>query len=90
MNRTSFIKQMQSKKRKRTGATKLKIRWELLGLSAPQGTESSASIELIRQEVSSLASRGLGQGARSHKKDPVTEEAPQTGARGVRRRGATE
>ena len=85
MNRTAFIKSMQSKKRKRTPVQKLKIRWELLGLSAPQERGASVSIESIREEVSSLASRGFGQGARSRVKDVPSEEVPKTDKRRVRR-----
>jgi len=90
MNRTAFIKNMQSKKRKRTPARKLKIRWEVLGLSAPQETEESTSIESIRQAVSSLASRGLGQGVRSRAKDRSSEEMPQADDRKIRRRETTD
>ena len=90
MNKTTFIRSMQSKKRKRNPARKLKIRWEVLGLSGPQENEGSASIDSIRQAVSSMASRGLGQGTRSRMKGAASEEGSQTGARGARRRGATE
>lgn len=90
MNKTAFIRSMQSKKRKRNPARKLKIRWEVLGLSGPQENEESASIDSIRQAVSSMASRGLGQGTRSRMKGAVSEEGSQAGARGARRRGATE
>jgi hypothetical protein len=90
MNRTAFIKNMQSKKRKRNPVRKLKIRWELLGLSAPQEKGDSAPIESIRQAVSSLASRGLGQGVRARVKDVSSKEMPNIGVRGVRRRETTE
>ena len=90
MNRTTFVKGMRSKKPKRAPARKLKIRWEVLGLSAPQENEESASIESIRQAVSSMASRGLGQGTRSRMKGAASEESSRAGGRGVRRRGATE
>lgn len=86
MNKTAFIKNMQSKKRKRTPVRKLKIRWEVLGLSAPQESEESTSIESIRQAVSSLASRGLGQGVRSRAKAAPSEEMPSTDERRIRRR----
>jgi len=86
MNRTAFIKNMQSKKRKRTPARKLKIRWEVLGLSAPQEREDSASIDSIRQAVSSLASRGIGQGVRARVKNEPSEEMPESNSRGIRRR----
>ena len=90
MNRTAFIRSMQSKKRKRNPARKLKIRWEVLGLSGPQGNEEATSIDSIRQAVSSMASRGLGQGTRSRMKRTVSEEIPQTSRRRAGRRGATE
>lgn len=90
MNKTTFIRSMQSKKRKRNPARKLKIRWEVLGLSGPQENGESASIDSIRQAVSSMASRGLGQGTRSRMKDAASEEVSQARARGARRRGATE
>jgi len=86
MNRTAFIKNMQSKKRKRAPTRKLKIRWELLGLSAPQEKEDSDSIDSIRQAVSSLASRGLGQGVRSRVKNEPTEDMSQSDDRRIRRR----
>lgn len=90
MNKTAFIRSMQSKKRKRNPARKLKIRWEVLGLSRPQENEESTSIDSIRQAVSSMASRGLGQGTRSRMKGAASEDLSQARARGVRRRGATE
>ena len=90
MNRTTFIRSMQSKKRKRNPARKLKIRWEVLGLSKPQESGESASIDSIRQAVSSMASRGLGQGTRSRMKGAAPEEGSQARVRGTRRRGATE
>ena len=90
MNKTTFIRSMQSKKRKRNPARKLKIRWEVLGLSGPQGNGESASIDSIRQAVSSMASRGLGQGTRSRMKSAASQEVSQARARGARRRGATE
>lgn len=92
MNRTTFIRSMQSKKRKRNPSRKPKIRWEVLGLSGPQGqgTGESASIDSIRQAVSSMASRGLGQGTRSRMKSTASEDVSQSRTRGIRRRGATE
>lgn len=90
MNRTAFIKGMQAKKRKRAPVRKPNIRWELLGLSAPDEGRETASIESIRQAVSLMASRGLGQGVRSRTKGVESEDARQDGVRGVGRRGATE
>jgi hypothetical protein len=68
-------------KRKRP-VHKPKICWDSLGLPA-MTDESVASIEEIRRQVSSLASRGFGQGTRSR-----SEAKEATGPR--RRRGATE
>lgn len=68
-------------KRKRP-VHKPKICWDSLGLPATTH-ESAASIEEIRRQVSSLASRGFGQGTRSR-----SEAKETTGLR--RRRGATE
>lgn len=90
MKRTAFIKNIQSKKRRRALTRKPNIRWELLGLSAPSEGKEPASIESIRQAVSSMASRGLGQGARSSMKDAEPENVRQAGVRGVGRRGTTE
>jgi len=90
MNRTAFSKGLQSQRRKRTPVRKLKIRWELLGLSAPQEKGDSASIDSIRQAVSSLASRGIGQGVRAHVKDMPLGKMPQADERRVRRRETTE
>ena len=86
MNRPAFIKNMQSKKQKRTPTRKLKIRWEVLGLSAPQEKEDSTSIDSIRQAVSSLASRGIGQGVRARAKNEPSEEVSESYGRGIGRR----
>lgn len=81
-----------SRKRKRT-VSKTKIRWDLLGLQDPARTASTPSIEDIRCEIISLASRGLGQGAGS--RSDVKDSSSRSGARATsstrkRRRGATE
>jgi len=72
---------------------KPKIRWELLGLSNPNIEEATTPIETIRREVSSLASRGFGQGTRSRSgvskgnaSGPIHPANPSR----TRRRGATE
>jgi hypothetical protein len=77
------------KKRKRVQVRKPTIRWEVLGLSAPENKEVP-SIESIRRAVSAMASRGLGQGVRAQAQDVESEGEDLAGARGVRRRGATE
>jgi hypothetical protein len=61
---------------------KPKICWDALGL--PVAThQPTVSIEEIRRQVTSLASRGFGQGTRSR-----SELKEESGSR--RRRGATE
>lgn len=80
-------------KKKVRPSYKPKIRWELLGLSDPSLEETSTPIESIRREVSSLASRGFGQGTRSRSTDQDRKSpgrAHQTGSTRARRRGATE
>ena len=76
-----------SRKGRRT-VMKTKIRWELLGLQDP-ADQNAQSIEDIRRQVSSLASRGLGSGTRSRSKADNTTEPSEQSA-GKRRRGATE
>ncbi|MCP9447456.1 MAG: hypothetical protein NNA22_07790 [Nitrospira sp.] len=88
MNKTTSSKGMGGKKRRRPLARKPNIRWELLGLSAPDEGKEPASIESIRQAVSSMASRGLGQGSRSRMNDAELENVRQIGVRGGGRRGA--
>ena len=61
---------------------KPKLCWDILGLPATTH-EPVTSIEEIRRQVTSLASRGFGQGTRSRSETKET-----TGTR--RRRGATE
>lgn len=81
-----------SRKRKRS-VSKLKIRWHLLGLQDPACAASTPSIKDIRCEIISMASRGLGQGARS--RSDVKGASGRSGADATlstrkRRRGATE
>jgi hypothetical protein len=80
-----------TKKTRRT--SKPKIRWDVLGLSDPSLDESTTSIEMIRREVSVLASRGFGQ------ETTIRSTAQEAKGRGrgrqpdgsrARRRGATE
>lgn len=80
-------------KKKTRPAYKPKIRWELLGLSDPEANETITSIETIRQEVSSLASRGFGQDTRARTAghdSTSTGRGRRTGTRKATRRGATE
>lgn len=92
MSISSVWKSSKAGKRKNRPVSKPKIRWELLGLSDPYLTKSGTSIESIRKEVSSLASRGFGQGTRSR---AIEQEgngrgrSRQSKAGQVRRRGAT-
>lgn len=73
--------------------SKPKIRWTVLGLQDPADAVTSASMEDIRRQASSLASRGFGTGTRSRS---VSEESQALGNRQPiivdrkRRRGATE
>ena len=93
MGISTIWKSSKAGKKKTRPAYKPKIRWELLGLSDPEATESTPSIESIRKEVSSLASRGFGQGTRSRSTVQETsgrKGTRQTGGRSVGRRGATE
>jgi hypothetical protein len=74
-------------------SSKPKIRWDVLGLQDPAEAVSSVSMEDIRRQVSSLASRGFGAGTRSRSvpkdSEPVVTHEPILQER-KRRRGATE
>ena len=76
--------------KKKRGTYKLKIRWELLGLSDPNLAESTTSIESIRREVSLLASRGLGQDSISRSTLQNANGRRPGRQAGGRRRGVTE
>lgn len=90
MNKRASSQGPWPKNRKRAQVRKPTIRWEVLGLSAPQENKESPSIDSIRQAVSAMASRGLGGGVRAQVKDVESESGDLAGARDVRRRGATE
>ena len=80
-------------KKKVRPSYKPKIRWELLGLTDPSMDETATPIETIRREVSSLASRGFGQGTRSRLTGSDSKSASRTHLPGqgrTRRRGATD
>jgi len=80
------------RKRKRT-VLKPKIRWDVLGLQDPQTEGPSVSMEDIRRQVTSLASRGFGSGTRSRsgaKNSPDHAASNVTTPIRKRRRGATE
>src|SRR6185295_6145702 len=54
------------RRKNRARATrKAKIRWEVLGLPGPIDTNVTTSMEVIRQQVSNMASCGFGQATRS-------------------------
>jgi hypothetical protein len=81
-----------SRKRKRT-VLKPKIRWDVLGLQDPHLEGPSVSIEDIRRQVTSLASRGLGPGTRSRSGAKISPDRTPSNATDPirkRRRGATE
>lgn len=79
-----------SRKGRRT-VVKTKIRWDLLGLQDPVLTGPTQSMEDIRRQVSSLASRGFGSGTRSRAGNTSGQAAPDaTPAARKQRRGATE
>lgn len=83
----------KASKKKTRPAYRPKIRWELLGLSNPHVDESATSIETIRKEVSSLASRGFGQETRSRSTNQGAkshEKAPHAASRRPKRHRATE
>jgi hypothetical protein len=93
MNLPSVWKDPRAGKKKKTSVHKLKIRWQLLGLTDPRSVDSTSSIEDIRQEVSSLARHDFGPNTRSRS---IAQESKslgrnhKSGANGIRRRKATE
>jgi hypothetical protein len=83
----------KTRKNRARATRKPKIRWEVLGLPNPLATSLTTSMEDIRRQVSSMASRGFGQGTRSRTaereaKTKITIHAPDSSSK--RRRGATE
>jgi hypothetical protein len=75
-----------ARKRKRTGL-KPKIRWDLLGFQDPHLEGPSVSIEDIRRQVTSLASRGFGQETRSRSGAKISpDRAPSNVAAPIRKR----
>ena len=83
MKMSSVWRQNKSAAKRKRPVHKPKICWDSLGLPSTP-LESVASIEEIRRQVTTLASRGFGQGTRSRSE----AKEPQGGPR--RRRGATE
>ena len=62
MNLSSVWK--SRKRAKKKTVRKLKIRWQLLGLTDPNSVDNTSSIEMIRREVSSLARYSFGANTR--------------------------
>jgi len=80
----------KTRKNRARATRKPKIRWEVLGLPNPLDTSLTTSMEDIRRQVSSMASRGFGQGTRSRtaeREAKTTNHAPDSSSK--RRRGAT-
>jgi hypothetical protein len=89
---TAWGSNKSSRKGKRT-VMKTKIPWGILGLQDPDLDSPASSIEDIRRQATSMASRGLGPGTRSRSdaKHPHTHDtANSTPSTKKRRRGATE
>jgi len=89
---SSWGSSKSSRKGRRT-VFKTKIRWDLLGLQDPSLAGSSQSMDDIRRQVTSLASRGFGSGTRSRsrlKETPGTSGSEAVAPARKRRRGATE
>jgi hypothetical protein len=81
----------KTRKNRARATRKPKIRWEVLGLPSPLDTSLTPSMEDIRRQVSSMASRGFGQGTRSRtaeREAKITNHASDSNNK--RRRGATE
>jgi hypothetical protein len=81
----------KTRKNRARATRKPKIRWEVLGLPNPLDASLTTSMEDIRRQVSSMASRGFGQGTRSRtaeREAKTTNPAPDLSSK--RRRGATE
>jgi hypothetical protein len=81
----------KTKKNRARATRKPKIRWEVLGLPNPLDNSRMTSMEDIRRQVSSMASRGFGQGTRSRTAErdaKTTGHAPDSSSK--RRHGATE
>lgn len=89
---TSWGSSKTSRRGRRT-VLKTKIRWELLGLQDPALSDPAPSMDDIRRQISSMASRGFGPGtrSRSNAKESSTHSGSDAPApTRKRRRGATE
>lgn len=79
-----------SHRRKRV-VLRTKVRWEILGLQDPAQSSLSPSIEDIRRQISSAASRGLSSAtvSRSRQTDVHPKSQPKAKATTKRKRGGT-
>jgi hypothetical protein len=87
MNLSTGWRANKTRKTRTRAIRKPKVRWEVLGLPKPLDTSLTTSMEDIRRQVSSLASRGLGEGTHSglpERGAKATNLAP--ASRGKRRR----
>ena len=81
----------KTRKNRARATRKPKIRWEVLGLPNPLDNSLRTSMEDIRRQVSSMASRGFGQGTRSRtaeREAKTSGQAPDSSNK--RRRGVAE
>jgi hypothetical protein len=76
--------------RRKRAIVRTKFRWDLLGLTDPERTTSTQSIEDIRRQIISAASQGLSPDtlARSQTKDVPRKPGPKA-SRSTRTRRAT-
>jgi hypothetical protein len=93
MKMSSTWKSGKTGKKKHRPTSRLKIRWELLGLANPHEAATPTSIETIREQVSALTRDGFGLESRASETLPHSpgrgRNTSKAGAR-AKRRGATE
>ena len=81
----------KTRKNRARATRKAKVRWEVLGLPGPIDTSVTTSMEVIRQQVSNMASCGFGQDTRSRSAErEATTSSRAPDSSGKRRRGTTE
>jgi len=93
MNMSSVWGANKAARKRKRSVRKAKIRWDVLGLQDPALDGPTTSMEDIRRQVTSLASRGLGPGTRSRSgaKDSAAHAVSGvTAPSRKQRRGATE
>jgi hypothetical protein len=78
----------KTRKNRAQATRRPKIRWEVLGLPHPLNPNLTTSMEDIRRQVSSMASRGFGQGTRSRTVEREAKTASHVPDSSTRRRGA--